>query len=87
MKLTLLNLSKLNVNYWGCEMTFLYIIAFLFLNAVIGCAVYTAIDDDEQSMFKWYSKCPDDISWFAQPLFLEIWPIMLVVYFKRKWSN
>jgi len=52
-------------------------------NMLVGTAVLCAIDDKEQSLFRWFSGCPSSIAWFAQPLTLTAWPILVWLRFKK----
>lgn len=59
------------------------------VNALIGAVVWATIDDKQQSLLAWYKSCPAEISWFAQPLALSLWPVVLWFYLTRKgrWSG
>ena len=56
-------------------------------NMIIGASVWAAIDDDQQSLLRWYHECPPQIAWLAQPLALTAWPIVLWFWRKKKRNN
>ncbi len=56
-------------------------------NMIIGASVWAAIDDDQQSLLRWYHECPPQIAWLAQPLALTAWPIALWFWRKNKRNN
>ena len=56
-------------------------------NMIIGASVWAAIDDDQQSLLRWYHECPPQIAWLAQPLALTAWPIVLWFWRKNKRNN
>ena len=56
-------------------------------NMIIGVSVWAAIDDDQQSLLRWYNECPPQIAWLAQPLALTAWPIVLWFWRKKKRNN
>lgn len=49
----------------------------LLLNALIGAAVWAAIDDDRQSLFRWYDSAPGPLGPMLQFLILQAWPVGL----------
>lgn len=58
-----------------------YFLCILF-NFLLGAIVLPAIDNKKQSLFNWYNACPDGIAWFAQPLVLFFWPVVMWFWFK-----
>lgn len=52
-------------------------------NLLIGAAVHTAADDEDQRLYRWYTTCPTRIAWFACPLVLMAWPIGLWLWWKK----
>lgn len=63
---------------------FFWIFAGVSLNMVIGAAVWSALDDDNQTWLTWYKSCPEEIAWFACPLVLTVWPTAFWMAHKRK---
>lgn len=55
-------------------MILLWILVGLGVNALIGCGVWAAIDDEDQHYFEWYKQAPN--AWL-KTLVLELWPVGL----------
>ncbi len=56
-----------------------YVFLALSLNMVLGAYVWAAIDDDKQSLLRWYRKAPFD---FVRFLVLQLWFVGVFFYFK-----
>ena len=58
--------------------------AVVLIDMIVGAAIWAAVDDKQQRLLNWYSGCPRNISFFAQPFVLMAWPVALWVLYKRK---
>ncbi len=47
---------------------------------LVGVVVLAGIDTPERDLLWWYKSCPEEISWFAQPLALTLWPVVAAVF-------
>lgn len=56
-------------------LTTILILSAILANMLIGSFVFCMIDDDEQSLLKWFKSCPAKIAWFACPIVLNLWPV------------
>lgn len=57
----------------------LLFIGLMFVNAAIGAAVFSYIDDDNRSIYKWYCKTP----YCLEIVVLNFWPVGLYIW----WIN
>ena len=64
--------------------TIWWILGVLAGNIFFGATVLAAIDDEKQSLFAWFKDCPLQIAFFAQPLTLTFWPVVLWFWWRRK---
>jgi hypothetical protein len=64
-------------------MIVIYVLVGILINMVVGGAVWVALDDEDESLYKWYSSCPPKVAWFVQPLVLTLWPVGLFFYYKN----
>jgi hypothetical protein len=46
------------------------------VNMVVGCAAFAAMDDEQQSLLRWYRQAPSE---FIAALVLQLWPVFAVV--------
>lgn len=53
-------------------------------NLVTGVVVWKSIDDENESLYKWYKSCPEHIAWIAQPCVLFVWPVGLWLWWKER---
>lgn len=56
----------------------------LFLNFLIGAAVLASIDDDRQTLFRWYCDCPMPI--LGPPLVLTAWPLIWLAWSRKRYA-
>jgi hypothetical protein len=58
------------------------ILIVLFVNHHIGAVVNGLIDDEDQSLWKWYNRCPDPTG-ISQEIYLQIWPYSLYLWHRN----
>ncbi len=58
------------------------ILLFILLWYAVGVMVLAAVDTREE-ILEWFKSCPKEISWWARPLALTAWPVMVWMYYKR----
>lgn len=58
------------------------IVILIFTDLFIGATFLSLIDDENKSLYTWYSNCPVCVSFFFQPLVLLCWPYFLYIYFR-----
>jgi len=56
-----------------------WIILIWFVWFFIGCAVFAAIDDEEEQLYEWASSCPLP---FGFELTVTMWPVVLWAWLK-----
>ncbi len=50
---------------------------------LVGVVVLGGIDTSERDLLRWYQSCPEEIAWFAQPLALTLWPVVVALFLYR----
>jgi hypothetical protein len=65
-------------------MIVVYVLFGFMINMVIGAIVWTSVDDEDRTLYKWYASCPPGVSLIAQPLVLSAWPVALWFYWKNR---
>lgn len=61
----------------------LWMLCGIVANMVIGAGVWAAIDTEDKRLLRWYTECPPQVAWLAQPLVLMAWPIFLWLWWKE----
>lgn len=61
----------------------IYFLCIVLGNYFLGACVCAIIDDEKQSLFNWYCRCPEQIAWFVQPLTVSLWPVVMWFWFKH----
>jgi ABC-type cobalamin transport system permease subunit len=62
----------------------LWVLVGVVCNMVLGAAVWVAVDDTDQQIYRWYKSCPSQVSWILQPLVLMAWPVGLWFWLKKR---
>ena len=66
---------------------FFWVLVGFVVNAVIGAAVWAAIDDEQQSVFRWYQSAVKEFGMLGpimQVLVLQCWLVGLIFWLKNK---
>ena len=60
-----------------------YLLIFIVVWPILGAVCCAAIDDDNQSLFKWFCES-DQFNTFVQYTFLFVWPYVLYLYLNQR---
>lgn len=63
--------------------TFIYVLIGLALNFLFGGLMWAFADlNMDNRVFLWFTRCPKEIKWLAQPALVEFWPIAFYIRYR-----